>query len=175
MQAHHGHVDVKSEIGRGTQISLFFPVPVANAVNPPAAAHKSDPALVGAETVLVVEDEVDVSAFLAAMLQSHGYRVLCAGDFDEALEMFQRHQGKIDLVFSDIGLPRVDGITLCEKLRKLEPGLPLILCSGYPTKEFKARINALGAQAFLSKPYNTADILQTVRKTLDGSTSLYLA
>ena len=52
---------------------------------------------------------------------------------------------------------------------------PLILASGYPTKEFKARINELGPQAFLSKPYNTPDILQTVRKALDGSKAMHLA
>ena len=89
--------------------------------------------------------------------------------------MFKKYRSEIQLVFSDIGLPKVDGITLCEKLRTLKPGIPLILASGYPTKEFRERINTLGPQAFLSKPYNTADILQTVRKTLDGSKVLHLA
>jgi CheY-like chemotaxis protein len=122
-----------------------------------------------------VEDEEDVSFFLETMLKSHGYHVLCAADFDEALNLFKKHQSKIRLVFSDIGLPKVDGIALCEKLRTLKPGLLLILASGYPTKEFKERINALGPQAFLSKPYNTPDILQTVRKTLDGFKVFHLA
>ena len=76
------------------------------------------------------------------------------------------------MVFSDIGLPRVDGIALCEKLRTLKPNLRLILASGYPTKEFKTRVNALGPEAFLSKPYTSQDILQTVRMTLDGSKAL---
>jgi len=68
----------------------------------------------------------------------------------------------------------VDGITLCEKLRTFKPGIPLILSSGYPTKEFKSRINKLGPQAFLSKPYFTPDILKTVRNTLDGAATLHL-
>ena len=175
MQAHHGYVDVKSEIDRGTAISLFFPVPRPNTATSPPVAHTSDPALIGSETILVVEDEADVSFFLEAMLQSHGYQVLRAANFDQALNLFKKHQNEIQLVFSDIGLPKVDGISLCEKLRALKPGLPLILASGYPTKEFKARINALGPQAFLSKPYNTPDILQTVRKALDGSKVMHLA
>ena len=174
MQAHHGFVDVKSEIGRGTQVSLFFPVPEQSAANSPPVPHQSDPALLGAETILIVEDEMDVSFFLQTMLQSHGYRILCAGDFDEALQIFKEHQDEIALVFSDIGLPRVDGITLCEKLRTFKPGIPLILSSGYPTKEFKSRINKLGPQAFLSKPYFTPDILKTVRNTLDGAATLHL-
>ncbi|HEV3272095.1 MAG TPA: response regulator [Candidatus Methylacidiphilales bacterium] len=175
MQAHHGYVDVQSEVDKGTMISLFFPVPSTSVANPPPVLHHSDPALNGSETILVVEDETDVSFYLETMLQSHGYRVLCAADVDQALELFKEHQNEIQLVFSDIGLPRVDGIALCEKLRKLKPGIPLILASGYPTKEFKTRINDLGAQAFLSKPYNTHDILQTVRKTLDGSKVLHLS
>jgi len=138
-------------------------------------AHTSDPTLSGSETILVVEDEVDVSFFLETMLQSHGYHVLCAADFDQALNLFKKHQSEIQLVFSDIGLPKVDGIALCERLRTLKTGLPLILASGYPTKEFKERITALGPQAFLSKPYNTHDILQAVRKTLNGAKALHLA
>jgi hypothetical protein len=59
-------------------------------------------------------------------------------------------------------------------LRKLKPGLLLILASGYPTKDFKDRINALGPEVFLSKPYTTRDILQTVRKVLDGSKVVHL-
>jgi len=175
MQAHHGYVDVKSEIDRGTSISLFFPVPKSNASNPSVVAHTSDPALSGSETILVVEDEADVSFFLETMLHSHGYHVLCAADSDQAMKLFKKHQGEIQLVFSDIGLPKVDGISLCEKLRTLKRGIPLILASGYPTKEFKTRINALAPQAFLSKPYNTQDILLAVRKTLNGSKVLHLA
>jgi two-component system cell cycle sensor histidine kinase/response regulator CckA len=175
MQAHHGYVDVKSEIGEGTAISLFFPVPKQSVATPPPVAHLSDPALSGTETILVVEDEQDVSFFLETILQSHGYHVLCAADAEQAMEQFKKHPGDIQLVFSDIGLPKVDGITLCEKLRTLKPNLPLIVGSGYPTKEFKERLNQLMPQAFLSKPYNTHDILQTIRRALNGSMVLHLA
>ena len=175
MQAHHGFVDVKSEIDKGTTVSLFFPVAKQPASSPPPTAHQPDPALNGSETILVVEDEADVSCFLQAMLQSHGYHVLCAADSDEAMTLFKEHRGEIQLVFSDIGLPKEDGITLCEKLRALKPNLSLILASGYPTKEFRERINELGPQAFLSKPYNIHDILETVRRALSNSNVLHLA
>lgn len=167
MQAHRGLVNVESEIGKGTSISLYFPVPQAGEESPVPLAHEPDPALNGTETILIVEDEEDVRFFVEAMLHTHGYSVLCAADSDQALALFNEHKDEIRLVFSDIGLPRVDGIDLCEKLRKLKPGLPLILASGYPTKEFKERINALRPEVFLSKPYQTLDILQTVRRTLD--------
>ena len=175
MQAHQGHVHVNSEIGKGTAISLFFPVPAQPSANAPASGLSSDPALHGSETILVVEDEPDVSFFLGTILQSHGYQVICAADYDQALDAFKTNQDKIQLVFSDIGLPKVDGISLCGKLRTLKPRIPLILSSGYPKKEYKARLTELAPQAFLSKPYNTRDILQTVRQVLNGSTVLHLA
>jgi len=175
MQAHHGYVDVKSEIGNGTAVSLYFPVPNQVSLNSPTSTISTDPALRGSETILVVEDEMDVSFFLETILQSHGYQVICAADYEGAVDAFKKHQDKIQLVFSDIGLPKVDGISLCEKLRSMKSKIPLILASGYPTKEFKSRINDLGPQAFLSKPYNTMDILQTVRKVLNGSKVLHLS
>jgi two-component system cell cycle sensor histidine kinase/response regulator CckA len=103
------------------------------------------------------------------MLHSYGYTVLCAADADHAMVLFREHKDDIRLLFSDIGLPHVDGIDLCTQLREMKPGVPIILGSGYPTKDYKDRINALGPQAFLSKPYLIRDILQTVRNVLDGA------
>jgi two-component system cell cycle sensor histidine kinase/response regulator CckA len=113
MQAHHGHVDVQSEIGKGTSISLYFPVPKEDEETPTPVAHESDPALTGSETILIVEDEEDVRFFLETMLQSYGYRTLSAADFDQAMVLFREHKDDVRLVFSDIGLPRIDGIELC--------------------------------------------------------------
>jgi two-component system cell cycle sensor histidine kinase/response regulator CckA len=175
MLAHGGYVDVQSEPGEGTTISLFFPVPKIRVGSPAAVVRSADPSVSGSEVILVVEDEADVSFFLETMLRSHGYHVLCAADAEQAIHLFKERQDEIQLVFSDIGLPKVDGITLGERLRTLKPSLPLILSSGYPTKEFKPRIYKLRPDAFLSKPYTTQDILTTVRKTLDAFHLLHLA
>jgi signal transduction histidine kinase len=175
MQAHQGFVDVTSEIDKGTSVDLYFPVPRQAEAIPPSAARSSDPALTGSETILVVEDEVDVGFFLETILQTHGYRVLLAGDAEQAVKLFQENHHSIELIFSDIGLPRVDGIELAARLRRIHPGIPIILASGYPTKEFKDRINALGIQAFLSKPYHSDDILRSVRTILNGAQVLHLA
>ncbi len=175
MQAHHGYVDVKSEIGHGTSISLYFPAPKSIVVPTTALPHQADPSLSGTETILVVEDEADVRYFVETVLRTHNYAVHGAADIDEALAIFQLHRNEISLVFSDVGLPKVDGITLGQKLRELNPNLPIVLASGYPSKDFRERINELGAQAFLSKPYNTQDILQTVRRALAGAPALHLS
>jgi CheY-like chemotaxis protein len=103
------------------------------------------------------------------MLHSYGYTVHCAADAEQAMVFFHEHKDEIKLLFSDIGLPHTDGIDLCTRMREEKPRLPIILGSGYPTKDFKDRINALGPQALLSKPYNTRDILQALRNVLDGA------
>jgi CheY-like chemotaxis protein len=175
MQAHHGYVDVRSEIGQGTSISLFFPVPRPAAPSPPPVVPPADPAPSGAETVLVVEDEADVRYFLETVLRTHNYIVLGAGDVEEALEVFKAHENEIKLLFSDVGLPKVDGITLAQRLRQQKPELAIVLASGYPTKDYKERIDHLGPQAFLSKPYNTQEILEAVRSALAGSPNVRLA
>ena len=175
MQAHHGHVDLQSEIGHGTSVSLYFPVATPGEVTAHPLLDESDPALTGSETVLIVEDEEDVRFFLETMLHSYGYQTFSAADADQAMVVFREHRDEIRLVFSDIGLPRVDGIDLCLKLRELKPSLPLILASGFPFKDFKDRLGSLGPEVFISKPYNTRDILSTVRKTLDGSKVIPLA
>ena len=169
MQAHNGWIDVQSEPGHGTVISLFFPVPKLPPERVPAALLiDTEASLSGTETILVVEDESDVSFFLETILQSHGYQALVANDYEHAMELFEAHRNEIDLVLSDIGLPKVDGITLCWKLKELEPSLKVILCSGYASKDFQERMDDLGAEYFLSKPYTTQNILQSVRRVLDG-------
>lgn len=174
MQAHNGCVEVESEPGQGTTVSLYFPVPRPSQPQPPPSVE-AEPALCGSETILVVEDETDVSFFLETILQSHGYQVVSAHSYDEAVTVFQEKRDQIHLVFSDIGLPKVDGITLCAKLKSHQPDIPIILASGYSQKDFKPRMDELCNQAFLSKPYNTQEILQCVRSVLDGSRKMAAA
>ncbi|MEI9997937.1 MAG: response regulator [Verrucomicrobiota bacterium] len=102
--------------------------------------------------------------FVETILRNHGYHVLGASDVDEAVRLFQEHSDEVSLLFTDVGLPKVDGIALGERLRQVRPRLPIVLASGYPTKEFKDRLTHLGPQGFLSKPYNMQELLQTVRR-----------
>jgi signal transduction histidine kinase len=171
MQAHHGSIDITSEPGNGTVVSLFFPVPRHDPGKRSTVSHLSDPGLSGSETILVVEDETDVSFFLETVLQSHGYQVLIAHDHEQAIHLFKTHSGQISLIFSDVGLPKVDGISTCSELKQLNPGIKLILSSGYAPAGFQARMDQLGIDEFIPKPYNTHTILKSVRKILDQAKS----
>ena len=170
MQAHHGQIEVESEPGKGTTISLFFPIPPPHPAQKSTIFPLSDLALGGSETVLVIEDENDIGDFLKTVLQNSGYHILLAHNYEEAMSLFHSNKEAIEVVFSDISLPRVDGITLCSELKVLKPSLKIILSSGFSSREFKARFDELGIEAFIPKPYNPHDILWNMRRALDRAT-----
>lgn len=165
MQSHNGFIDVRSEPGMGTSISLFFPVPkepLAQLVERPRDAPKS---VEGTETVLIVDDEPDVRCFLEVILKSHGYHVLSARNAETAFDMLP--SGEIHLLLSDVGLPTIDGFELSRRLRKIQPRLKTILCSGYPDGSLKTKLAEEAIDAFIAKPYNMNELLQVIRATLD--------
>jgi signal transduction histidine kinase len=169
MQALNGWIDVISEPGQGTMMTLFFPV-----VRDPVAKAATQSQLLrlpraGRAAILVIEDETDVSLFLEAILTSGGYKVLVASDSIEALSLFKTNQSEIQLVLSDIGLPKVDGITICKELKVLKPLVKIILCSGYSSKDFKERIDELGVDAFFPKPYDPQSLVESVKRILERS------
>ena len=169
VQAHNGCIKVDSEPNEGTTVSIFFPATTAKLPPRKSISPEQDPSLRGTETILLVEDESDVCFYIETILQSHGYKVLTAHDYDEAKKLFLAQQNQIDLVFSDVGLPRVDGITMCTEFKRLKPDLAVVMASGYSARELKAGLHYLHNDDYLSKPFHTDEILKSVRKVLDGS------
>jgi two-component system, cell cycle sensor histidine kinase and response regulator CckA len=167
MQSHGGAVDVSSELGKGTSISLYFPLHTNGRLPHQTQKLPEIPrATKGSETILVIDDEPDVVAFLKVMLAAHGYRVLAAGNAEEALELFQAHQDEIDLLFSDFGLPTLDGFELSRLLRSLKPGLKTVLASGY-AESIRAKMIDPGVSAFVSKPYTAEAVLHAIRAAME--------
>lgn len=109
--------------------------------------------------ILIVEDEEFLRMLLAEMLSEHGYTVFEAGDGYEALDIYRQHQQEINIILSDLGLPRLGGWEAFEKMREINPHLKGILASGYFDPQLKERILQTGARYFIQKPYNPPDIL----------------
>lgn len=167
MQLHSGGVSIRSELGKGTELSLYFPLSTGQygveekqTWSPSGSTH-------GTETLLIVEDEPEVRYFLKIIFQYHGYHVLLAGDAETAINQFTSHSDEIDLVLSDVGLPTMDGFALCSRLKELKPSLKVVLCSGFSADEFKAKMTTSDIDDFLSKPYHQDDVLKVVRAVLD--------
>lgn len=164
-----GHVTIYSEPGRGTTVRLYLPriQPDAQAAPDPAAAH---PLAEGqGETILVVEDDVDVCLFAVKALSTLGYRTLQAGDAKTALEILDSNPA-IALLFTDIVLPGgIDGIGLAAEAARRRPGLPILFTSGYTERLLVSGGELTEGIEMLAKPYRKAELGAKLRTLLNRS------
>jgi len=165
-----GHIDVSSELDKGTTFRVYFPqigphVPLAK-----GPISKSGPMRRGSETLLVVEDEPSVRHLAEGVLRSHGYSVLTAPNGQDALRVARQHQGPpIALVITDVIMPRMGGKVMAEWLKTSYPDLKVLFTSGY-TEEAIERHDALDRDVeFLPKPYTPASLAGKVRDLLDAT------
>lgn len=169
VHAHHGFVDVESEQGKGTTFHLHFPVRVGMKDEFKARKVKNEELPRGSsEAILVVEDEELLLDMVRVLLEENGYKVFTAFDGNEALAVYKLHKHEINLVLTDMGLPRLSGTEEFIRLREITPELKVILASGYLDAELKTEMLNAGARAFIQKPYVPADILRIIREVLDN-------
>jgi CheY-like chemotaxis protein len=168
MESHGGFIDVESEPGKGTTLSLYFPVNRDDRDIFDFKRGHSDKIAGGSETILFVEDEVLISELTKVDLTSKGYTVLTALDGNEAVQIYREQYKAIDLVICDLGLPGLMGYDVLRKMKQINPGIRFILASGYLEQVQKAAIFELGANDILQKPYEFDKMLRSVREVLDG-------
>ena len=162
VKAHKGVITVESELKRGSIFRIFLPVSTEEVVRTPQKAENKDDTGISASPIkqkeggkaLLVEDEAMVREMAVDMLESLGYCVLTAKDGIEALEVFGRHQSEIKFVLTDLTMPRMSGWATLTALRKLQPGIPVILASGYDKAHVMTGDHLELPQALLAKPYN---------------------
>ena len=122
----------------------------------------------GGETILLVEDDVDVRFLLNSMLKADGYSVLEAKDGEQALELAATHQSPINLVLTDLQLPKVGGRKLVEKLLAENPSIKAMFISGFGREDFPdAQVHGLPV-SFLEKPFKPKSLVRQIRKVLDS-------
>ena len=124
----------------------------------------------GTETVLVVEDEVDLRLLVRRVLEHRGYEVLEAADGRAALELIANHFGPIDLLLTDVVLPHLSGIELADQLRLKYPALRVLFVSGYNEEVIERHGHLAEHSEFLAKPVLPDVLARTVRRVLDGQT-----
>jgi two-component system, cell cycle sensor histidine kinase and response regulator CckA len=162
-----GFVYPESEPGRGTTFRIFLPrhVPAAGEgmqiVAPLVPARADD---TGRGTILLVEDEEWLRGLNARGLRSRGYTVLQAANGVEAIEAFEGHAGKIDLVVSDVVMPEMDGPTLLTNLRSRDPGVKIIFVSGYAEEAFEKNLAEGEQYSFLAKPFTLKQLIDAVKQ-----------
>ena len=168
MKNHHGLMNVRSELGKGSAFHLYFPIPEKIEQVSNQSIKERDENLRGDETILVVEDEEALLLMAKVVLEANGYRVMSAMDGSAALEVYRVHGDEIALVLTDVGLPKLGGDQLLIQLKKINPAVRVILASGYFEPKAKTAAFKAGAKEFVQKPYDPAEILKKVRHVIDA-------
>jgi CheY-like chemotaxis protein len=161
-----GAIRIYSEIGFGTTVSFYLPVTRGEVRTPVPAPPLPSESVQSHSTVLVVDDEIDLLDIAQSYLTDVGYTVLPALNGASALDIVRQHP-EIDLVVTDIIMPGgMTGADLSLKARALRPDLNFIYCSGFPAGALSERDMPLVDGPLLRKPYQRAELIALVRRTL---------
>ena len=163
-----GHLWVYSEVGKGATFKIYLPR--VDGVTERDEARDTPAELpLGRETVLLTEDEEQVRQMIRTILEMGGYRVLEASGGEEALTLYEQHEGQIDLIMTDVVMPGISGRELAQSLETLHPGIRVLYMSGY-TDDAIVRHGLLDQEiAFLQKPFTPDALMRKVREVLDAS------
>ena len=166
IKAHNGALQLTSQVGCGTTFTVYLPVQSSKTVGdlPPLVSLMP---WQGDGTVLLVEDEPQVSIVAKTLLQALGFTVLLAENGQIALEMYQKNAEYITLVLTDIGMPVMDGYQLIHKLKTLNPELPIIVSSGFGDAEVTSHIHE-NIEGVVSKPYSFGQLREVLKRVVEG-------
>ncbi len=167
VQSHRGFIMCYSEPGHGTTFKIYLPVGKGKIRRPAGTPKETAVPKGGSETILLVDDEKFLRGIGKEILQKFGYTVLPAKDGEEALAVFMQKREEIALVILDLMMPGMGGIRCLEELLKRDPGLKVIIASGYSLDGHAKEALEVGASAFIRKPYKLKHMLKVVRKVLD--------
>jgi PAS domain S-box-containing protein len=168
VKSHRGYIHCNSEPGLGTTFKIYLPVfqerDSSHWTEPSPIRHEG---LTGTETILLVDDEEALRELGARALSSRGYQVLTAGSGEEALEIYQNQEGRLDLVILDLGMPGMGGHKCLKEILALNPQARVVIASGYSAgDQVKAAVQS-GAAGYVAKPFQRTDLLTMVRSVLD--------
>jgi len=165
VKEHNGDIKVYSESGKGTTFCVYLPL-MKKATEAVPAEQISELAT-GAESVLLVDDEVSVAKLEGQMLSRLGYQVTVKTNSGDALNAFRSNPDSFDLVISDMTMPDMTGDQLSKEILSIKPDIPIIICTGFSERINKEQAEMLGVKGFLMKPVIKSDMGKMVRNVLD--------
>lgn len=168
VNSHGGHITCHSELDRGTIFRIYFPALAVESSDNWSQKMISSEAHGGNETILLVDDDENLLDIGKNLLEQYGYSVITAESGEQALDIFQSGNTRVDLVVLDIGMPGMGGHKCMKELIKLDPEVKFIFASGYSADSDLRDAIELYSAFFISKPYRLIDMLKKVREVLDS-------
>ena len=170
VQNHQGLIDVQSQENKGTTLTFYFPSAQGEDIRISKEPHRKK-AIAGnnrgsVRTILIVDDEPALREMIREMLLEKDYKVITAFDGIDGLEQYEKFQGKIDLVISDLGMPRLGGEEMFRRLKEIDPEVKMVFTTGYLEEELKGEILRNGARDIIQKPFRIEQIVGCVAEVL---------
>jgi len=163
IKSHDGAIAVSSKQGEGTAFDIYLPKIDCDQAG---LVHSSEPDAGKRTVILVVDDEEMMVDVTRKTLEKLGHTVVAKTNSIDALELFQEEPEKFDLVITDQVMPNMMGMELARNLLSIRPGIPIILCSGFPEKVCIEELKSTGIKGFITKPVGRQKISEIVQKVL---------
>ncbi len=167
VKQNHGFINFYSEPGHGTTFKIYLPRQMGKAEKPPTP-NKNEPIQRGSETILLLEDEVEILKVSKTMLEKLGYRVLASAVPGEAISLAEQHAGQIQLLLTDVVMPEMNGRDLSKRLQLLIPNLKCLFMSGYTANVIAHQGVLDKGVSFIQKPFSLKALASKVRAALDS-------
>ena len=168
VNSHRGGISVESEAGKGTTFNLLFP---AVERQMPQKPKKLEELPTGEERILFVDDEDAMVSLNRQRLERLGYKVVSKTDPSEALAFFRYNPHQIDLVITDMTMPRMTGDKLAQEILNIRSDIPIIICTGYSQKMTAEKAREFGIRKYIEKPIEMGTLARSVREVLDDNRS----
>jgi len=169
VKQHHGFVHLYSEVGQGTTVKVYLPLGHEQAL-PAGPAGEEELLPGGSDAILLVEDDPHLRAVAQRLFEKVGYRVFAAGDGQEGLAAYRARKAGVDLVITDMVMPKISGMQLYETIRGAEPPdkrVKVLFTSGYPAADFRQSLAGDPDVAFVTKPWTASELLGQIRQLLE--------
>ncbi len=165
IRSHQGGIAVRSKTGEGARFLLVFPA-MAERLAPALPVESAAPRPKAASVILLIDDEEMVRDVVAASLDLQGWEVLAAHDGRSGIEKYRQEGRRIDLVMLDHSMPDLNGEQVARQLKEIDPGVRILLCSGFPESEVTGRFQGIGLAGFIQKPFRSPKLMEMIHRCL---------